>query len=241
MSAADEAKLPPAIPNSFFCCHVSFPRNRTQPVETPLKGIAITMKMRQNLFRSGQLHSWLVVSLSLLFIVGEPAILRAGPCEDDCENKKAKALAACDITFSGNETKCLIQATGDQRICNVDQQLAIVNAEWLYRTTMETAATGHVVAQIICAWTVNPVCAGVAFATYQAALAGAELTLIYNLNKSSRDADACNKKMLSNLGVCRQKRDTDRDVAVKIAIDDCARCKKNNCGGNNNAGDNGGG
>ena len=196
--------------------------------------------MRQRSFWSGQLHSWLVVSLSLLLLVGEPAILRAGPCEDDCENKKAKALAACDITFSGNETKCLIQATGDQRTCNIDQRLAIVNAEWLYRTTMETADMGHLVTQIICGWTLNPLCAEGAYATYQILIAGADLTLIYNLNKSSRDADACNKKMLANLDVCRRKRDTDLAVAQQIANDDYARCR-NNCGGNNGAGDNGGG
>ena len=196
--------------------------------------------MRQKSFRSGQLNSWLVVSLSLLLIVGEPAILQAGPCEDDCENKKAKALAACGIAFRGNETKCLIDATTDNKLCGIKLELAIENAERL--ATNLTMATGvaYYIGFVGCIAFLNPPCYMANFAANSGAVVLTQINLKNNLEAARREVEACDKGTLAKLNACRRKRDTDRNVAVKIANDDCARCK-NNCGGNNGGGDNGGG
>jgi len=199
------------------------------------------MKMCQKSFRSRQLHSWLAVSLSLLFIVGEPAILRAGPCED-CENTKANALAASDTKWEADEAKSVEAVKKDQAICINNRNATNKKALEDFNTNAETANVSAVLGGGVCLLFMNPICI--------AAAGVSNLGLQYkyyrdydsSLAKAKIEWDACTQNWKKTLVERQRSADIDSAAREKIANDDFASCnKKNNCGGNNGAGDNGAG
>jgi hypothetical protein len=193
------------------------------------------MKMRQKLFRSGQFHSWLVVSLSLLFIVGEPAILRAGPCEQNCENTKTKDLAACDTVFNADEAKCILAARTAETICVNNEEQAFKNAEFVRDAAMNIALVTYVIAYGGCFYTLNLPCLYGINVAYAVALAGIPINYAREVKIAQKTAETCSSNWAATLTNCRKAADIDRAKCIKIANDNCARCK-NNCGGDNGGG-----
>jgi len=197
------------------------------------------MKMRQRSFHSGQLHSWLVVSLSLLLIVGEPAILRAGPCEQGCENTKVAALKACDTAFQTNEKLCVTDTETAQTICIDNKTTAFAKAQVDRDSSFYAAEAGYLVASSACLYMLNPACLVTLTAGYLGTLGAIHLSYASKLAVAEIEGKNCTKSWKTAFDGCRKKADIARDGCVKIAIDANAACHKK-CGGNHGGNDGGG-
>jgi len=174
------------------------------------------------------------MSLSLLLVVGEPAILQAGPCED-CETTKTIELAACDTDQERDEDNCIVDAETQQKIVANNEGAAIAKAQVDRNSNKSIADSTFSFASAACLAAKSPACLGTVTAAYAAALGKIKLDYESALAKAKIQGDAEEKNWEATLEGCRTKKLNNFKRCVQKANNKYADCKKK-CGGKDGGG-----
>jgi len=174
------------------------------------------------------------MSLSLLLVVGESAILQAGPCQD-CETTKTIELGNCDIDWELNDKNCVADAKGGVTKCENVKEGSIAKAKVDRESGTYVAHGTFSVASAACLAAKSPACLGTVTAAYVALLGKIYREYEANVAKAGIDAATCEKNWRVDCGTCRAKADNTLKACQQKADKKYAACKKN-CGGNDGGG-----
>jgi hypothetical protein len=192
-----------------------------------LKGVAMTQKRHRSSWLYCSLHECLVVFFLMVFSIGEPAILQAGPC-DDCERTKLIELAKCDAARTLNEKNCVTDATASAEKCVAIEAATIDKADVDRRAALRTAIGVYLTTVGGCALLPPPAnlgCLVGATTVYWGAVGTAEAIYNATVSKARIDKTTCDNDWAIELKKCRTKTDDAFDACVKLANKAYEACK----------------
>jgi len=192
-----------------------------------LRGVAMTPKRHRSSWLHSGLHDCLVVFFVMVFSIGEPAILQAGPCED-CEKTKVDDLAACQTDFQRDEKKCVIDAETAQTICINIEQGKIAQAEVDRKSALKTALAAYYVVVGFCLLMPPPANAGCLYGAsggYVVAIGKSERDYNSSVTKAEIEKATCDQNWQEALNGCRKNRDNSLKFCEQKANDKYDRCK----------------
>lgn len=187
----------------------------------------MTLKRHRSSWLYNSLHDCLVVFFVMVFSVGEPAILQAGPCED-CAKTKVDDLAACRTDFQRDEKKCVTDAETAQTICINNEQGKIAQAEVDRKSALKTALGAYCIAVGVCLLAPPPLNAGclyTASGVYTYAICKSESDYNSSVAKAGIERETCDKNCQVAWAGCLKKADRDHAKCVKLANDAYDACK----------------
>ena len=224
MSAADEAKPSPAIPNSCFISPCFISPRQDSACRNPIERNRDTHEDAPKI-----ISFWAVSQLAGCEPLAAFYRRRTG------NPSKTIDLAACDTVFNADEAKCILAARTAETICVNNEEQAFKNAEFVRDAAMNIALVTYVIAYGGCFYTLNLPCLYGINVAYAVALAGIPINYAREVKIAQKTAETCSSNWAATLTNCRKAADNDRAKCIKIANDNCARCK-NNCGGDNGGG-----
>jgi len=192
----------------------------------------MTPKRHRSSWLHSGLHDCLVVFFVMVFSIGEPAILQAGPCED-CEKTKVDDLAACRTDFQRDEKKCVIDSETAQTICINIEQGKIAQAEVDRKSALKNALGAYLITVSFCLFIPPPANAGCLYGAsgvYTYALGKSESDYNSNVAKAEIERATCDKNWQETLNGCRKTADNSLKFCEQKANEKYDRCKKN-CNG----------
>ena len=187
----------------------------------------MTLKRHRSSWLYNSLHDCLVVFFVMVFSVGEPAILQAGPCED-CAKTKVDDLAACRTDFQRDEKKCVTDAETAQTICINNEQGKIAQAEVDRKSALKTALGAYYIAVGVCLLAPPPLNAGCLYTAsggYAYALGKSESDYNSSVAKAEIEKATCDQNWQEALKGCRKNRDNSLKFCEQKANDKYERCK----------------
>lgn len=187
----------------------------------------MTPKRHRSSWLYNSLHDCLVVFFVMVFSVGEPAILQAGPCED-CEKTKSIELAKCTAAHNLEKKNCVTDATASAEKCMTSEAATIDKADVDRRAALRTAIGVYFTTVGGCALLPPPAnlgCLVGATTVYWGAVGTAEAIYNATVSKARIDKTTCDNDWAIELKKCRTKADDAYKACVKLANDAYEACK----------------